>query len=354
MDEKKRFVIVTAGKSGVGKSTLINNFLQLEGEAAFEARSGPSSVTTSVQHCDREVNGIKVHVIDMPALHAADSGDRTNTSEDVLHDFKALAMEGVDVVFYCFYLLNRLENVDIENMDTLTKAFGPKIWENVIFVFTHTDMVLLNGSNLEELVEKYIEALRNHLVEKKKVNVEIRSIYSFPDDVFSDGSEINKYNGIVGIPVSKDLAIPENWRITLLLQVIRKCRKENIPALLKLNRVDWGEIKKSTAIIAASGIGGAALGTAAGATIGALVGGLLTAPVGGVGAVPTAAGGAAIGAWIGTLGGSVPAGLTAFGTRVGLVLYTRRKMEEYARHKIKEMLEKEKKLAEEASGVSQD
>ena len=112
-DKNKRFVIVTAGKAGVGKSTLINNFLQLEGDNAFEASLGPSSVTTSVDHCDKELsNGVQVRVIDMPGLHAADSGVRMDTSEDILGDLKALTGEGVDVVFYCINLLNLLENVD--------------------------------------------------------------------------------------------------------------------------------------------------------------------------------------------------------------------------------------------------
>ena len=219
-DKMRKFVIITAGKAGVGKSTLINNFLQLEGDARLEARLDPNSVTRTVAYCDKEINGIQVRVIDMPGLHAADSGDGTDTSEDILGDLKGVTGKGVDVVFYCFNLLNRLENLDFENLDKFTKVFGSTIWEHVIFVFTHMDFVVFTGSNPKEVVERHIEALSNYLVEKRKVNVEIRSIYSFPDDALSDDSEINTFNGIVGIPVSKDPAIPENWRITLLLQVI--------------------------------------------------------------------------------------------------------------------------------------
>ena len=358
MDEKKRFVIVTAGKAGVGKSTLINNFLQLEGEAAFEARSGPSSVTTSVDHRDKEINGIQIRVIDMPGLHAADSGDRTDTSEDILGDLNGVTTynteNGVDVVFYCINLLNRLENVDYENIDTLTKVFGSRIWEHVIFMFTHTDLALLNEIRLEELVERYTEALRNHLVEKRGVNVEIRSIYSFPTEQFSKDAEIDKFNGIVGIPVSKNPGIPENWRITLLLQVIRKCRKENIPALLKLKRIDWVEIKKSIATVAKGGGRGAAVGTAVGAVIGAIVGGALTAPAGGVGAIPTASGGAAIGSCIGTVVGSGSVGLTTLVTRIVHIIRSRHTVKKRTCHKIKEMLDKDKKIAQKTRVANHD
>ena len=347
-DKDKQFVIVTAGKAGVGKSTLINNFLELEGEAALKAKPGPKSVTRKVDYCDKEFKGVQVRVIDIPGLHAADSGDRTDTRDDILGDLKGVTEKGVDVVFYCINLLNRLENVDYENMGTLNTAFGSKIWEHVIFVFTRTDSVLHDGSNPEELVGEFIEELHKHLVNKIKVNVEIRSIYSFKTDtmdMLSKDAEINTFNGIVGIPVSKNPAIPENWRTTLLLQVIRKCRKENIPALLEMKFFDWDEFKKISAFVAASGVGGAALGTAAGASVGAVIGGALTAPIGGAGAVPTAAGGATVGACIGTIGGSVIAGFGAFATRVALIVSSRNKIEERARLKIKEMLEKEKKLA---------
>ena len=354
IDKNERVVIVTAGKAGIGKSTLINNFLQLEGDAAFEARLDPHSVTTGVNHSDRVINGVQVRVIDMPGLHAADSGNRTDTSGDILGDLKALTGKGADVVFYCFNLLNRLENVDFENLDTLTQAFGSEIWNNVIFVFTYTDFAILNGSNPEELVGNFVEALKSHLVEKRKVNVEIRSIYSFPADAVSEDAEINTFNGIVGIPVSKNPATPPNWRITLLLQVIRKCKKENIPAILRLHYIDWHEIRKSTTIVGAGGMGGAVVGTAVGAAVGAAIGGLATVPIGGVGALPTAAGGAAVGAWIGTISGSGSVGLTSLVARVVFVIRARHKIEKRARRKIKEMLENDKKIAQEASGVGSD
>ena len=93
---------------------------------------------------------------------------------------------------------------------------------------------------------------------------------------------------------------------------------------------NWDEVKKTTAIVATSGVAGAAVGTAAGATIGAIAGGLLTDPIGGIRAVPTAAGGAAVGAFIGTIGGSVSAGLTALGTRVAFVILARHKIDTFA------------------------
>ena len=347
-DKNKRFVIITAGKAGVGKSTLINNFLQLEGDAMFVARLDPHSVTRRVEYCDKEINGVQVRVIDMPGLHAPDSGDKTDQRTDIIGDLKGVTENGADVVFYCINLMNRLDTIDYENMDTLTREFGSEIWEHVIFVFTHTDVVLFNGSSPEELVEKYIEALRNHLVEKRKVNVKIRSIYSFPDYAVSKNAEINDFTGIVGIPVSKDPGVPPKWRITLLLQVIRKCREENIPAILKLHYIDWDEVKKTAAIVAAGGVGGAFAHTLLRGAVGAVVGASLGGYMFGTPGVALGSAG------IGTLFLPSTIGLTTLVTRIAFVIHARHKIEKRARLKIKEMLEKEKKIAQEASVPSPD
>ena len=336
----KSVVIVTAGKSGAGKSTLINTFLGLEGEEAIVNSLQPTSVTQDLKFYEKEINGVNVRVIDMPGLHATDHD--SDKSENIIVELVAMTDGRADVVFFCMNILNRIDKVDLENIDTLTKAFGTEIWKHVIIVFTWADIALYNGKNLEELVDKFIKEIHKHL-DVKQVEVKIKSIYSFPSsDLASEESEINKFDGIVGIPVSKNPNDPPEWRITLLLQVIRKCKKENIPAFLQLNGIDWDEVGKTAAIATAGGVGGAAVGTAVGVTLGAVIGGLLTAPIGGVGAVPTAAGGAAVGALIGSIGGGGTAAVATLAARIAFVIRVRQKMEKRARRKIKEMLEKER------------
>ena len=59
-NSKRDIVIVVAGKSGTGKSTLINNFLALDRSRAAEARLKPTSVTEKVKVYNGEVNGVLV------------------------------------------------------------------------------------------------------------------------------------------------------------------------------------------------------------------------------------------------------------------------------------------------------
>ena len=162
-------MIVTAGKAGAGKSTLVNNFLELTSDAGCKACLGPNSVTTKVDYFDREIHDVKVRVIDMPGFYAADSGVITDKKKYILGELKGVTKKGVDVVFYCINLLHRLENVDYENLDTLHKEFGSDIWEHVIFVFTRTDTVMCEGDDPKILIEEYIEVLQKHLGKKKTI-----------------------------------------------------------------------------------------------------------------------------------------------------------------------------------------
>ena len=70
--EKRRLVLVVAGKAGVGKSTVINNLLGLKGEKAAKAKRGARSVTTNVEYYEEKVHGITVRIIDTPGLEAID------------------------------------------------------------------------------------------------------------------------------------------------------------------------------------------------------------------------------------------------------------------------------------------
>lgn len=318
----KNVVIVTAGKSGVGKSHFLNTFLRLEEDRCFESQMQPGAVTSGVKYCDEELHGVNVRVVDMPGLHSIDH-DKVEVG-GLIGELSAVTKGGVDVVFFCMNLTSRIDIVDLKNLETLNKAFGTRIWEHVVFIFTRADTALHDGYSLEQLLEKFIAKIHEELVVKRKlaVNVGIRSIYSFPSaDMFSDESEINKFNGIVGIPVSHNPNIPPEWRITLLLQVIRKCKQENIPAFLRLQSIDWYGILNAVKVITTASASGAVLGSAVGMKM----------------SNRTAGSCAALGSVIG--------GFTGFVSVVSKIqheIYVRSEMEKRARCKIIEMLKKEK------------
>lgn len=257
-------MIVTAGKAGAGKSTLINTFLNLHGSGTSKARLQPTSVTQKIESYDGVVNNVNIRVIDIPGLNAQQH--KQDEAAAILGELSAFTQGNADVVFYCMSLISKIQKVDWENINTLTKVFGSSIWNHVIFVFTWADIALINGSQIEGLVEEFVEAIRLELTISRKVNTEIRSIYSFTK---ANETSIDKFNGIVCIPVSKDLAIPHDWRTSLLLQVLRKCPNESIPGALQLTtNITWEELMKVVTSSFPDAAKGADLGKVVGSHIG--------------------------------------------------------------------------------------
>ena len=356
---KRDIVIVVGGKSGTGKSTLINTFLTLDSSKAAESRLQPTSVTKDVEVYNGEVNGVLVRAVDMPGLHAyGDSCDTEKVVAALSHNTDGNA----DILIYCVSLTQRLDEIDERNIGTLIKAFGKKIWDNAIFVLTHADYVLEDeDSNLDELVAKFTKILQEILA-KHEVESYVKPLYSCgtteaniladlspgeeeiaPDlspetEVAPDSNVATEHDNveatrdsanapevestaqelqveIVAIPTGKKPNKPPGWRDSLLGQMISICRSRAVFKLTQLEGKIKQKLKKGAKIGAIAGaiggVSGAAVGTGIGAAIGAIIGGVLTSPIGGVGAIPTAAGGAAVGAIVGSLSGGGGVGTLA-------------------------------------------
>ena len=365
-NSKRDIVIVVAGKSGTGKSTLINNFLALDRSRAAEARLQSTSVTEEVKRYDAEVNGVLVRAVDMPGLHALDH--TADKDKEVIAALYHITDGNADILIYCVSLMQRLDSVDEKNINTLIKAFGEKIWDNAILVLTHADYVLEDeDSNLDKIIAGFSKDLEKILA-KNKVETCVKPFSScdtsesrIPSDLdlspgetgvapgLSPGTEVAPESNvaaeheesesardpanapdtestaqespiaIIAIPTGKKLNKPPGWRDSLLAQLITICQSRAVSKLTELDSIFWekvrNKLKKGAKVGAVAGavgsVSGAAVGTGIGAALGALVGGVLTAPIGGIGAAPFAAGGAALGALIGSASGGGGGGALA-------------------------------------------
>ena len=101
-------MIVVAGKSGTGKSTLINNFLTLDGSTgnAAETHLQPNSVTHNVEVYKGGVNGVLVRAVDMPGLYA--HRHNRDTEKDVIAALLHHTEGKADILIYCVSLTQRL------------------------------------------------------------------------------------------------------------------------------------------------------------------------------------------------------------------------------------------------------
>ena len=327
-DAKRRLVLVTAGKAGVGKSTVINNLLGLKGKKAAKAKGGAESVTKSVNYYEEKVHGITVRIIDTPGFGAEDRSSEEERQQ--LATLSVLTEGKADLLLYCMSLAARFEKDHHCIVNKLSKAFTKEIWMHTILVLTRGDSELTDDEEddrqlLEGFTTKFEETLKNAGVR----DVPVKCILS-TQDVGQDLVSALAEPEIVGIPVGKHIKNPPGWAPLLLKEAIKRCRIDAIPAMLVLQGITprfIAEAARYTGGVAGAAAGGifaalwgtpilTLLGVGVGGIVGGVVGGVATGGVGMIpGAIAGATAGADFGAGVGLLGGMV--GFGALGSIIG-------------------------------------
>lgn len=311
--KRTEITLVTAGKSGSGKSSLIANMLGLEGENAPKINHSPSSVSMEVEIFERQVNGITLRIIDTPGLGASDVEEAR-----IISQLQTATQGKADMLLYCVSMLptSKIDKPDKEIVKKLTYAFGEDCWKRAILVFTFANMVkrAKHKAVIEQYSEKFQEILRSvcshyqpscHLFSSEEFS--IVPIYS------CNHRKIKRspYE-IIALPAGEDpdeeLVDGTRWDESIYMEVLKKCNPDAIPALLKVKGptpklIRLGlEIGGCTAVGAVGGVAGAVAGGIVGSAIGAGVGLFF----GGAGAIPGAVLGGKIGA--GIVGGTLAVG----------------------------------------------
>ncbi|XP_011409253.1 PREDICTED: uncharacterized protein LOC105316141, partial [Amphimedon queenslandica] len=112
-DEDLR-VLVT-GKTGQGKSTLINGLL---GAKVAKEGAGADRCTTEVEVFKKKINGVPVVVFDSPGLQ-----DNTSNEEEYITKMRETCQK-LSLGLYCTKMINtRLTDDDKKAMKKLTEAF---------------------------------------------------------------------------------------------------------------------------------------------------------------------------------------------------------------------------------------
>ena len=179
MRRADKFEILTAGKTGTGKSTLVNGLVGRKVAEVSELVCRTGLTTELVAHRAR-IKGLDVTVYDSPGLQ-----DGTDNEDRYLEEI-ALQCGGRDLVLYCISMLNPrfvVDNMDIRAMKKLTERFGSRFWTNTIIVLTFANAAVSTfladvpkaekAEKFADLHRKWDQLIKTALVEEAGVEVDI-------------------------------------------------------------------------------------------------------------------------------------------------------------------------------------
>lgn len=275
-------VLVVLGKSGVGKSTLINNFLELEDKNKCEANDGASTTTREVKMKDNIKQEITIQMVDTPGLGGVDSMN----VKRVLRGISDETNKQADAVLYCVSMhpASHIDSSDVKIVKRLTSAFGTNIWRHTILCLTFANNCgPENDEVYKSRIESYAQQFQKVLRQANVFDVQVQSVFS---------SRPEKGEAIPVIPVGydpkKQLPLSQNWSDQLLIEILNWSDAKSTPPFLEIKGI----------LVPAAELGGSiTIGTAVGGAIGTAIG----LPLFGVGAAPGVIVGAAIGAAVGAV-----------------------------------------------------
>jgi GTPase Era involved in 16S rRNA processing len=278
-------VLVVLGKSGVGKSTFINNLLELEDANKCEANDGASTTTRTVERKEKTTQEITIQMLDTPGLGGVDSSSTKKVLKAISEATRARDKRA-DTVLYCVSMhpASHIDSSDVKIIKQITSAFGTDLWRHTILCLTFANTCKPeNDEGYKSRVESYAQQFQKALRQANVFDVQVQSVFS---------TRPEKRAIIPAIPVGyypkKQLPLSQNWSDQLLREILNLSDAKSIPSLLD----------KQGLLQPAAELGGSiTIGTAVGAAIGTAIG----LPLFGVGAVPGVAVGGAIGAAVGTL-----------------------------------------------------
>ncbi|KAM4534102.1 uncharacterized protein PAE49_022415 isoform 2-T2 [Odontesthes bonariensis] len=138
--------LVLLGMAGTGKSACGNTILM---DNYFTSRVSSKPVTTECQMVEKQINGINVRVIDTPDIF--DDDIESSVKKENVKKCKQLCESGP-----CVYLLvmhvSRFTEGKRDILTKLERAFGSRVKEQTIIVFTRGDDLHRAGMSLESFL----------------------------------------------------------------------------------------------------------------------------------------------------------------------------------------------------------
>ena len=137
----EEFGILVSGKTGNGKSTLVNGLIgcKMAKESKYVSREGMTKAVTP-HHLRTDEGNIRITVYDSPGLQDSDAGEN-----DTAHmaDMKAIK-SNLHLSIFCLRMIDvRLSpgSPDVITMKRLTETFGHDYWKHAVIVLTFANAI---------------------------------------------------------------------------------------------------------------------------------------------------------------------------------------------------------------------
>ena len=152
LDERKSITIALVGKTGVGKSRLVNS---LTGN--FKAKEGQTLLpeTKKVAGFKTEKHGVEITIWETPGLQDG-SGHEYEYLQQISKNVKT-----VDLLLYCVAMNERIRADDMAALEKVVDKLGIEIWKKSLIVLTFANEVTpktsFKGSPKDYILEKLVQ-----------------------------------------------------------------------------------------------------------------------------------------------------------------------------------------------------
>ncbi len=214
--------ILVTGKTGTGKSTLLNGIIGKKEFAVGKKRG--EHCTTSVDCREGMNKGVKYIVWDSPGLQ-----DGTENEQSYLQEMVDKC-EQIDIMMYCISMIETRSDLgqEFSAMKKISEAFGPKIWENTVFILTYANVFerRLVDQQCQNVKDDFIRAIRQW---RDKVALVLREA-SVPEDIIQ-----NLKFCPAGRANNPHFGCQKHWFSTLWVSIFATCKDLAAQAMLVMN-----------------------------------------------------------------------------------------------------------------------